>query len=79
MVLFPDLITVFFNNLAKKEGRHITSPSTFSSPSQPANSTHVLNIISPVFTCSFSLAKEILDEVITNNVSKSNNLVHYKI
>ncbi len=31
-----------------------------------ANSTHVLNVISPGFTCSFSLAKEIADEVITN-------------
>jgi L-2-hydroxyglutarate oxidase LhgO len=28
--------------------------------------THVLNIISPGFTCSFSLAKEIVDEVFTN-------------
>lgn len=31
-----------------------------------ANSTHILNVISPGFTCSFSLAKEIVDEVITN-------------
>lgn len=29
-------------------------------------STHVLNIISPGFTCSFSLAKEIVDEVLIN-------------
>ena len=35
-----------------------------------ANSTHVLNIISPGFTCSFSLAKEIIDEVITNQSKK---------
>lgn len=32
-----------------------------------SNSTHVLNIISPGFTCSFSLAKEIVDEVLKNN------------
>lgn len=34
-------------------------------------STHVLNIISPGFTCSFSLAKEIVDEVLTNDISKN--------
>jgi (S)-2-hydroxyglutarate dehydrogenase len=34
-----------------------------------ANSTHILNIISPGFTCSFSLAKEIVDEVLVNNSS----------
>lgn len=32
-----------------------------------SNSTHVLNIISPGFTCSFSLAKEIVDEALKNN------------
>ncbi|WP_452603024.1 NAD(P)/FAD-dependent oxidoreductase [Pontimicrobium sp. MEBiC06410] len=31
-----------------------------------SNSTHVLNIISPGFTCSFSLAKEIIEEVFKN-------------
>lgn len=31
-----------------------------------SNTTHVLNIISPGFTCSFSLAKEIVNEVFTN-------------
>lgn len=30
------------------------------------SSTHVLNIISPGFTCSFSLAKSIIDEVLSN-------------
>jgi len=40
-----------------------------------ANSTHVLNVISPGFTCAFSLAKEIVDEVITNQVK---NIIHKK-
>ena len=36
------------------------------------NSTHVLNVISPGFTCSFSLAKEIVDEVLINKFKKFN-------
>jgi len=34
-----------------------------------ANSTHVLNIISPGFTCSFSLAQEIVKEIQNNKTS----------
>lgn len=41
------------------------------------NSTHVLNIISPGFTCSFSLAQQIVEEVIDNkkNGKKKNKLL----
>ena len=30
------------------------------------NSTHILNAVSPAFTCSFSLAKHIVKEVLKN-------------
>ena len=33
------------------------------------NSTHILNAVSPAFTCSFAFSKYIVDEIIKNRVS----------